>query len=77
MYNQVFRDTTTGNNFFPGSPAKYSAVAGYDLCKLMIGSLGTLAVIVLLGIIGYIAGAGVRADIVDVPLEPEAASAPA
>lgn len=40
-------------------------------------TLGTLAVIVVLGIIGYVAGAGVRADIVDVPLEPEAASAPA
>jgi len=40
-------------------------------------TLGTLAVIVVLGVIGYVAGAGVRADIVDVPLETEAASAPA
>jgi hypothetical protein len=40
-------------------------------------TLGTLAVIVVLGVIGYVAGAGVRADVVDVPLETDAASAPA
>jgi glutamate:GABA antiporter len=40
-------------------------------------TLGTLAVIVVLGIIGYVAGAGVRAETVDVPLEAEAAAAPA
>ncbi|HEY5099024.1 MAG TPA: APC family permease [Gaiellaceae bacterium] len=40
-------------------------------------TLGTLAVIVVLGVIGYVAGAGVRADIVDVPLEPGTASTPA
>src|SRR5579859_4595649 len=32
-------------------------------------TLGTLAVIVVLGIVGYVAGAGVRAQTVDVPLE--------
>jgi glutamate:GABA antiporter len=40
-------------------------------------TLGTLAVIVALGVIGYVAGAGVRNDVVDVPLEPGTASAPA
>jgi hypothetical protein len=40
-------------------------------------TLGTLAVIVLFGVIGYIAGAGVRSNVVDVPLETEAATVPA
>jgi amino acid transporter len=40
-------------------------------------TLGTLAVIVVLGIIGYVAGSGVRAETVDVPLEAETAVAPA
>ncbi|HEY2542805.1 MAG TPA: APC family permease, partial [Gaiellaceae bacterium] len=40
-------------------------------------TLGTLAVIVLFGLVGYWFGAGVRADTVEVPLEPAAASAPA
>jgi hypothetical protein len=31
-YANCFHDTTTGNNFSSSSPAKYSAVAGYDLC---------------------------------------------
>jgi amino acid transporter len=40
-------------------------------------TLGTLAVIVVLGVIGYIAGARVRADVVDIPLEGEVATLPA
>jgi amino acid transporter len=40
-------------------------------------TLGTLGVIVLFGVIGYIAGAGVRSNVVDVPLETEAATVPA
>lgn len=31
-YNAVFHDITTGNNYSPSSPSKYSATAGYDLC---------------------------------------------
>ena len=31
-YATAFHDTTTGNNFWPSSPSKFSAVAGYDLC---------------------------------------------
>jgi amino acid transporter len=38
-------------------------------------TLGTLAVIVVVGIAGYMAGAGVRTQTVDVSLEPEAATA--
>jgi hypothetical protein len=31
-YQSCFHDITTGNNFSPDSPTKYSATAGYDLC---------------------------------------------
>ena len=31
-YAASFHDTTSGNNFGPSSPSKFSAVAGYDLC---------------------------------------------
>lgn len=31
-YAACFHDTTTGNNFWPSSPALYPAVTGYDLC---------------------------------------------
>ena len=31
-YSSVFHDTTAGNNFSSSSPAKFSAVVGYDLC---------------------------------------------
>ncbi|MEY2427778.1 MAG: hypothetical protein QOJ40_663, partial [Verrucomicrobiota bacterium] len=31
-YASAFHDTTTGNNFRNGSPNKFPAVAGYDLC---------------------------------------------
>jgi hypothetical protein len=31
-FRACFHDTTTGNNFNPASPAKFAAVAGYDLC---------------------------------------------
>ena len=31
-YTSDFHDITTGNNFNAGSPSKFSAVAGYDLC---------------------------------------------
>ena len=31
-YNSCFHDITSGNNFNPASPGKYSATAGYDLC---------------------------------------------
>lgn len=31
-YSSCFHDITTGNNFTSNSPAKYPAVAGYDLC---------------------------------------------
>ena len=31
-FTSDFRDTTTGNNFWPSSPTKFAAVAGYDLC---------------------------------------------
>jgi hypothetical protein len=31
-YTTAFHDTTTGNNFWPSSPSKFSAVTGYDLC---------------------------------------------
>jgi glutamate:GABA antiporter len=38
-------------------------------------TLGTLGVIVVFGVIGYAAGAGVRAEVVEVPLEAEVAPA--
>ena len=31
-YTANFHDTTTGNNFGPGSPKKFAAVTGFDLC---------------------------------------------
>jgi hypothetical protein len=31
-YTSAFHDITTGNNFSSSSPAKFSAVTGYDLC---------------------------------------------
>jgi len=31
-YTSCFHDITTGNNFSAGSPSKFSAVTGYDLC---------------------------------------------
>jgi hypothetical protein len=31
-YSACFNDTTSGDNFWSGSPAKYPAVAGFDLC---------------------------------------------
>ncbi len=31
-YAAAFHDTTTGNNFSSSSPAKFTAVTGYDLC---------------------------------------------
>ena len=31
-YATDFHDTTTGDNTWPGSPANFYAVAGYDLC---------------------------------------------
>jgi amino acid transporter len=40
-------------------------------------TLGTLAVIVVFGAIGYAAGSGVRANEVDIPIEGEAATVPA
>ncbi len=32
-YNASFHDLTTGNNFTPSTPTKYSATQGYDLCS--------------------------------------------
>ena len=40
-YHSCFHDITTGYNFTPTSPSKYSATNGYDLCTgwgTMIGS---------------------------------------
>lgn len=31
-YSACFHDTTSGNNYWTSSPAKYPAVTGYDLC---------------------------------------------
>ncbi len=31
-YTNVFRDTVTGDNTWPGSPTNFFAVSGYDLC---------------------------------------------
>lgn len=31
-YNNTLHDITTGNNYWPGSPTRFPAVAGYDLC---------------------------------------------
>jgi hypothetical protein len=31
-YGACFHDITTGNNFHPGSPNRFAAVAGFDLC---------------------------------------------
>jgi uncharacterized repeat protein (TIGR01451 family) len=31
-YASCFHDTTAGNNFWPSSPSRFSAVTGYDLC---------------------------------------------
>jgi hypothetical protein len=31
-YHSCFHDVTTGNSFTPGSPSKYSATPGFDLC---------------------------------------------
>ena len=31
-YHSCFHDITSGNNFTPDSPSKYSATSGYDLC---------------------------------------------
>ena len=32
LYGSAFHDVTNGNNFWPKSPSKYKAAAGYDLC---------------------------------------------
>ena len=32
IYTASFHDITAGNNFWPNSPASFSAVSGYDLC---------------------------------------------
>ncbi len=31
-YGSCFHDTTSGDNFWPGSPTNFAAVLGYDLC---------------------------------------------
>jgi len=33
QYHSCFHDITSGNNYTPSSPSKYSAAAGYDLCS--------------------------------------------
>jgi hypothetical protein len=47
----------------------YSMQDSYGVTRLRfeVFTLGTLAVIVLIGIAGYIAGAGVRAQTVEIP----------
>ena len=50
-YETEFNDITTGNNFNPASPAKFSAVTGYDLCTGWGTPAGT-------ALINALAGAG-------------------
>jgi uncharacterized repeat protein (TIGR01451 family) len=40
-YNNVFRDVTVGDNFWPGSPTNFPAVPGYDLCTGLGSPNGT------------------------------------
>jgi hypothetical protein len=49
-YASDFHDTTTGNNFWPTSPAKYSGVAGYDLCTGWGTPAGTAMINALAGL---------------------------
>jgi amino acid transporter len=67
---------------FPGTldelfGKSYSIQDNYGVSRMRfeVFTLGTLGIIVLIGIAGYIAGAGVRAKTVDVPLSPEVAPA--
>jgi len=48
-YGAAFHDTTTGNNFSPSSPAKFAAVAGYDLCTGWGTPAGTALINALAG----------------------------
>ena len=49
IYNSVFHDITNGNNFSSSSPAKFSAVTGYDLCTGWGTPAGTNLINALLG----------------------------
>ena len=48
-YTSDFRDTTTGNNFWPSSPSKFAGVAGYDLCTGWGTPAGTALINALAG----------------------------
>jgi len=48
-FTSDFRDTTTGNNFWPSSPTKFAAVAGYDLCTGWGTPNGTALITALAG----------------------------
>jgi uncharacterized repeat protein (TIGR01451 family) len=48
-YASLFNDITNGNNFWPGSPNRFRAVPGYDLCTGWGTPNGTNLIIALAG----------------------------
>ena len=48
-YTSDFHDTTTGNNYWPSSPTKFSAVTGYDLAPAGAHPAGSNLINALLG----------------------------
>ena len=48
-YKSCFHDTTSGNNFTSSSPAKFSAVAGFDLCTGWGSPAGSVLINALAG----------------------------
>lgn len=64
-YNSVFHDITTGNNFSPSSPSKYSATTGYDLCTGWGTPNGTNLIAALTQ--GTIGLSWIRSSCTDVP----------
>ena len=48
-YTNLFHDITTGNNFWPGSPNRFQAVPGYDLCTGLGTPNGTNLITALAG----------------------------
>ena len=54
LYTNVFHDTTNGNNTWPGSPDKYDAAPGYDLCTGWGSPIGQTTIDALVGYAGPI-----------------------
>ena len=59
-FTNCFHDTTTGNSFSAGSPTKFSAVAGYDLCTGLGTPNGANLINALMAYTGY--GSGTWVD---------------